>query len=165
MATFVAVSFFNIKLQRHRAPRLGGKDIFDFGQTAGDHGEQVAWFRKGVFERRKMAPPIELAKVDQIAVGQQHRGFCNLAHKGCPETGHYIRPIGKIGQFAETLCFALGAIHGAREIKSFKGGIGCRMNFDHGLQRELFRDVVDRQSFLSNGKAVRLKVMAFQSHL
>ena len=103
---------------------------------------------------REMPAARQIAALDQIAVGEQHRrfGFVGLDARGVDR--HHVRPVGEIGDAAEAFRLALRAIGAARAVEPRELGIGGRIDQRLDLERE--RPV----RRLRDGQAVRRRDIA-----
>ena len=68
----------------------------------------------------------QIACLNQIAVGQQHRTGHLVRPHGHPIGGHDVGPVGKISDTAKPFRLALGAEDTPGLIQPFQLGIGCR---------------------------------------
>ncbi len=83
----------------------------------------MGWLFKWVVPGHRMAAGIQISALYGIAIGQQHWISGLIRHYLYGEHGHNIRAIREVGNAAETLSFALSAVHGARPVESHHGGI------------------------------------------
>ncbi len=104
------------------------KRIGMIDQFARDQGEQVGRLGPGVAPFRPT-----LAAVLGVAVGQQDR---MRAFDAYGEDRHNVGPVGIVGDLAETLGLALGAVHAVRHVETFQRGIGFRADLDLALPDE-----------------------------
>src|SRR4029077_9007615 len=80
---------------------------------------------------RKVASARKRAAFDQVTVGQQHRRLCFVRLNPRRVDRHYVRPVRKISNAAETLGFALRAVGATRAVKP--GQLCVRRRIDEGL--------------------------------
>ena len=85
---------------------------------------------------REMPAAGQVAALDQVAVGEQHRRFGFVGLDARRVDRHHVGPVGKIGDAAKTLGFALRAIGAARAIKAGKLGVGRRVDQRFDFERE-----------------------------
>ncbi len=90
-------------VQLHVLAGLGGKTAWVVHQIARHQCKQIGRFRPGIVP---FGPAF--ARTCRIAVGQHHRF---VAFDADGESGHHVGAVGVIGDLAEALGLALGAIH------------------------------------------------------
>ena len=96
----------------------------------------------------------KLARLAQIAVGEQHRRFGLVGLDAGGEHRHHVRPVGIIGDAAEAFGLALGAVVAARTVEPGELQVGLRIDQRLDFQRE--RPV----RRLRDGEAVRARDIA-----
>ena len=87
----------------------------------------------------------QLAFLDKVAVGEKNRVFAAICFDPGGEAGENVRPIGIIGDSAESFGFALGTKYRRRQVQAAQAAILCRIYGGGDLQAELVRDVLYRQ--------------------
>jgi hypothetical protein len=114
-----------VDLQQHvaAAGRLHGG--FAVGELACHQREQVAGLGEGIFPFDFVAAVGQLARGQQVAVGQQHR-ILGLGAQGHAVARHHVGPVGEPGDAAKTFGFALGEEVAARDVQAHQRGIGRR---------------------------------------
>ena len=78
---------------------------------------------------------VELAAVDRVAVGQQHRIARLVGRHFYPIDRQHVGAIGVKGDAAETLALALGAQDSARGVEAHQLGVGGGIDDDLGRDR------------------------------
>ncbi len=147
VAAAVLLAVLDIDAERDVPPRGGDEAVFDHAEVAGDHGEEIRRLRERVVPDGEMAAVGEVAEVDQVAVGEQHRRFRlrRLDPRGVDR--EHVRPVGKIGDAAEAFGLALGAPVAAGTVEAHQLGVRRRVDVGDDLERERSRrNVADRQS-------------------
>ena len=119
-AVFLAV--LDIDAQRHVAPGHGAELVFDAGEIAADQREQIGRLRERIVPDGEMAAAGQIAAVDEVAVGQQHRRFFLVGLDARGVDRHHVGPVEEIGDAAETFRLALRAIVAARCGKARRAG-------------------------------------------
>ena len=128
-------------VERHVAPRAGGKAVRDRHQVARDKREEVGGFRPGIGPDGHA-----IAALGVVAVGQEHRQVGIDPHL---EGGHHIGAVGVIGDLAKALGLALGAEHSIGHVEPLQRGVGLGVDLDLGLPGE----GVLRQGVAGDGQA------------
>ena len=104
---FIKIARAHINLQQVFCAVARRDALFAAHQFAGYQGKQITGFVVRVYPFCKMPAVFQMALLDQVAVGQQHRkiGFVGAQRDG--EQRHHIRAIQEITDASETLGFAL----------------------------------------------------------
>ena len=105
---FGFVCFAGVKLNRYVFAALRGERVARGGQVARHQRKQIARFGKGIEPFHPMAAAFQIAAVDFVAVGEQHRIAFFVGNNGGGEFAHHIGAVGIISDFAETFRLALG---------------------------------------------------------
>jgi hypothetical protein len=126
----------DVDLQRDLASRHGDEAVFDAGEIPAHQGEQVARLGERVVPGGEMPAVAEVARVDQVAVGEKDRRFLFVGLDACRVDRHDVRTVGKIGDTAKTFGLALRAIGRARAIEAHELRVGRRVHDGLDLQRE-----------------------------
>ena len=123
-------------IEIHHPARAGGKDVTHGLQVAGDHGEQIRWFRERVMPHHTVPAVIQVLLADFIAIAEQHRtlGAIRLERDGVNR--EHIRAIGEVGDLPEPFRLALGAIGALGAVKALQRGIFLGANGHTGAQEE-----------------------------
>ena len=116
-------------------------------QVAGHQGEQVAGLGEGIFPNSVVASFFQVALLDGIAVGKQHRIVRPIRFDAHPVPGHDVGPVGEVGDPAKTLRLALGAVHAVGHVQAFQTGVVLRPDTGDHLQIEGIRHGLDHQRF------------------
>ena len=127
----VEVALFHPHLQQRIATRVQAHGFFLADQLAGHQGEQVRGLLERILPLGVVAAIGQVALLDQVAVGQQHRiaGLVSAQHDG--EFGHHVRAVREVGDLAEAFGFALGEEIAVGHVQAHERGIAVRM--DQGL--------------------------------
>ncbi len=144
--TFIQVFFFDENAQRNIALRAGREPVFNKLQITGHQRKQVAGFAERIFPADPVPAVIKLTMGDIVAIGQQDRVFLFISNDGGGEDRHHIGPVQVVGNFAETLGFALRAEHRARLVQPFQAGIFLRLD-----QRDAFQHKTLVQRLIGQG--------------
>src|SRR5262249_13822329 len=83
-----------------------------------------------------MPSPAFLSTLDEIAVREQYRRFLFVCLDTCGVDGHYVRPVRKICNTAESLGLALRTIGSIGAVKAVQLGISRRVNDRFDFKRE-----------------------------
>ena len=81
-----------------------------------------------------MAAIRQRTRIDQVAVGQQHRAGGFIGSDSHPISGHDVGAVGKVGDAAKAFRLALGAENAARLIQPFQLGIRGRCDPGNNFQ-------------------------------
>ncbi len=87
-------------------------------EIAGDECEQVARFGERVVPLGEVAPVVQRAFFDQVAVGQQHRVLRLVGAQRDAEHRHHVGPVEEVGDAAESLRLALREQARARGVQA-----------------------------------------------
>ena len=107
-------------------------------EVSGHQGKQITRLWMGVVPDGKMASGADLAGLNQIAVGKQHRRINLGAFNPDGIDTQHIWPVAKICDAAKTLSFTLGAIGVAGTIQTRQCKIGGGIAGGFNLQCEFF---------------------------
>ena len=103
------------------AARHGGEAVVMGDEVARHQREEIGGFRPGV------APFGEaVALFDKVAVGEKDGEVAFDPHR---KRRHHVGPVRVIGDLAEPLRLALGAIHAVRHVEPFERGVGAGVDF------------------------------------
>ena len=114
----------------------GAERVLDAGEIAADQREQIGRLGMRIVPDREMPAAGQVAALDQIAVGQQHRGFGFVGFDARRVDRHHVGPVGEISDAAETLGFALRAISAARAVEAGELRVGGRIDQRFDFERE-----------------------------
>src|ERR1700733_15060060 len=107
----ILLAWLDIDPQRNLTPGHGAKAIFDAAEPSADQSKQVAGLRERIVPRSEMTCRAgDLARCDQIAIGEQDWGIGLLSFDPRGVDRHHVGTIRKIGDAAKALGLALGAI-------------------------------------------------------
>ena len=110
----------------------GGREaVGQRGEVARDQREQVRRLGKRIVPAHEVPPVAGVAGADPVAVGQQHGIAFAVGHQRHRVDGEDVGPVGKVGDPAEALGFALRAEHPRRHVKALQRHVGG------GLDRRL----------------------------
>jgi len=116
----------------HRFERCG-----DAAELAADQCEQITRLREGIVPDREVAVGAgDVAAAHEVAVREQHRRFVLLRLDAGRVDGHHVGPVGEIGDTAEALGLALGAVGAARAVEAHELGIGRGIDQRFDVDRE-----------------------------
>ena len=160
IGAFALVARTDIDLQLDLAAGHRGERVVVGHQIARHQREQVGRFRPRV---------MPLAMLQPVAVRQQDRDVAGDRHA---ENTHHVGAVGVIGDLAESLRLALGAIHAVRHVQPLQRRIGLRVDLDLGfpdetaLRHQIVRHaqalVVQQQGVFRHLFAVDLRADKFQ---
>ena len=124
----------------------GDQAVDQLVQLTGHQGEQVAGLGEGVVPDGEMTPARQVARLHQVAVGQQALEALGRldAHR---VTGEHVGAVGEPGDLAEALGLALGAEAAAGHVEAVERLVVLRIDLDLGRQLEGRRRVRDGQVF------------------
>jgi hypothetical protein len=135
----------DIDAQGDLAAAHGGEAVGQFVEFAGHQGEQVAGLGEGVLPDREVAAtgssPLSIRL--PFDSSQRSDGVALDAHRVAAQ---HVRPVGEVGDAAEALGLALGAVAAARHVEAHQGGVAGRVDLDLGGQGEGVGDGVDGQA-------------------
>ena len=118
-------------------PERGGELVRAASQIAADQGEQIAGLGERVVPDRVVAlAAVERAALDQIAVRQQHGRLGGVRLDAHGEGRQHVRPVEEIGDAAEALRLALGAVDAARQVEPGQRLVGVGVAIADGLERK-----------------------------
>ncbi len=145
MLGLVEIFLLDPDLQQRLAAGLQAHGVFLTDELAGDQRKKISRLSERVFPLREMAAVAEIAFVNQVAVGQQHRIllFVRAQHHG--EFGHHVGAIRKKGDFAEAFCFALCEEIAAGDVQAHQRRILVRANDRFNFQGHVFRGIENAQ--------------------
>ena len=103
---------------------------------------------------RPMPPCVDVAALDRVAVGEQHRIALLLGRYRRRVARHYIGPIDEIGDPAKALRLALRAEIAARHVETRERSIALRRDAGLDIEGEGIRHIGEDQP------AFRLKLIA-----
>ncbi|MNU89928.1 hypothetical protein D3C71_797810 [compost metagenome] len=149
----------DINLQRHFAAGHGGEGIFHHAEIAGDKREEIAGFRMRIEPGCEVTAFTVIAAAEEIAVREQQR-IAFLRRDDRHRIGRQnIRPVGEIGDTAETFRLALRAINAIGAVKPHQLRIDLRIDVigDADLEGRFGRQIADGQAvgrrlILADGK-------------
>ena len=123
--------------ERDLAAGHGDEAVLHHAQHAADQREQVARLGERIVPHRIVPRGArDIAGLDQIAVGQQHRRLRLVRLDPRGEHRHDVGPVGEIGDAAEPFRLALGGVGFARAIEAHQLGVGGRVELGLDLQHE-----------------------------
>ncbi len=136
IAAAALLAGLDIDAQRDVAPGHGAEFVFDVGELAADQRKQIGGLLERVVPGGEVAAAGQIARIDKVAVRQQHRrfGFVGLDARGVDR--HHVGAVGEVGDAAEALGLALRAVIAAGAVEPGKLGIGGRVDQRLDLQRE-----------------------------
>ena len=107
------------------------------GEIAADEREQVAGLGEGVAPDRVVAlAAVEHAALQQVAVRQEDRCLVGVGLDAHRVGGEHVGPVEEIGDAAEALGLALGAVHVVGAVEARERFIGLRVDEGDDLERE-----------------------------
>ena len=169
MAAALLLAGLDIDAQRNVAARHGAETVLDTGELAADQSEQIGGLGKRILPDREVATGAgNLARGDEVAIAEQDRRLLSIGLDPGGVDRHDVRSVGEIGDAAEALGFALGAINLPRAIKPHQLGIGGRVEQGLDLQPErMGRSLRDGQpvgsgDVLLGGKPVAVELQGPQ---
>ena len=165
VVALVPVARLDIDAQVDGAAGAGGEGVGETHQVAGHQREQVGGLGKGVVPGGPVAAVRQVAAVNAVAVGEQHRAGGPVADHGGGEHAHHVRPVREAGDGAEPLGLALGAVVARGAVEPLQGGVALRV--DAGVDGHLERGggrVGDDQLAVGKGVSVRAEVHAVDGH-
>ena len=133
VAAAVLVARPHPDLQQHLAPGHGDEPVLDRDEVARHQREQVGRLRERVLPLGQARP-----RRDEVAVRQQDRRLPLDPH---PEPRHHVGPVRPVGDLAEPLRLALGAVHAARHVEPLERGVGLGVDLGLRLPDESLRHV------------------------
>src|SRR5918993_1251439 len=111
----------------------------DRPEVACNEGEEITRLGKRILPAGEMLSPRQLARLDQIAVREEHRIRAFVAFDTRLEPCEIVRPIEKIGDGAKALWLALGAIYPAGHVQALERRVLCGGDLCRDFQREFGR--------------------------
>ena len=165
VVALVPVARLDIDAQVDGAAGAGDEGVGETHQVAGHQCEQVRGFGKGVVPGGPVAAVREVAAVNAVAVGEQHRAGGPVTDHGGGEHAHHVRPIREAGDGAEPLGLALGAVVARGAVEPFQGGVALRV--DTGIDGHLEGGggrLGDDQLAVTEGIILRAEVDAVDGH-
>ena len=133
----VEIAFFHPDLKQYFTTRGGLDPAIQRHQLCGHQGEKVGRFREGVFPARRVPAIGKRDGFDQVSIGEQYRALAAFRFDGHDVARHDVGAVGKVGDAAEALGFALGEETAIGQIHARERGIGFRVDpgddFDHDL--------------------------------
>ena len=104
----------DIDSQRHVAARHRDEMVLDAGEIAADQREQIGRLGMRIVPDREMAAAGPASPLStRLPFDEQHGASRLVSFDTRGVDRHYVRPVGKIGDAAETLGLALRAIGAA----------------------------------------------------
>ena len=161
MVRAVQVAAAHPDLQQVLAAQARADALLAHHQVGGDHREQVRRLRVRILPDGEVAPAVEFALFDEVAVGQQHRVLRLVgAHRDRVDR-HHVRTVEEVGDAPEALRFALRVEAATADVQArqFRVLDGCAGVAD--LEHEtgpVDRQVVDVQQpgFLAEADALAI---------
>ena len=148
VGALVLFAVLAINAHLHCASGGGCEAVGDQAEVTAHHGEQIGRLGEGVVPHREMPiAALDLATVDHVAVGQEHRRLADRRlDPGCVDRQH-VRPIEEIGDPTKTLCLALGAVGAAGAKEPHQLGVAGGIDLGGDLQfKRLVRNLADNQA-------------------
>lgn len=90
-----------------------------------------------------MAPTRQQARVDQVAVGEQHRAGLAVGFERDGVARHHVGTVGETGDAAEALGLALGEEASVRQVEARERGVGARIHPGDDLDHDAIARSVD----------------------
>ena len=141
---------FGVDHQTHAAAFGGDEAVLDRFEPAGDQREQIARLRMRVDKARPVAPIRQFAGAVGIAVREQQRKACRICAQRDRVAREHVGAIGKRGDAAKTLRFALGqqeaAVQRAAQVQALQRGIALRRDAHARLDDRACVQARDRQA-------------------
>ena len=122
VAALADVVRLGVDVQRHGAARARDEGILAHSQVAGDQGEQIARLRERIVPNDG-ASPIAHMLAQRVPVRQKHRIAFGVGGDRRREPRQHVWPIRVVGDLAEALGLALGAVHRAGLVQALQGGV------------------------------------------
>src|SRR6266853_1096955 len=147
-----------------RASLPGSTKILDDAKRAADESEQIARLGERIVPRREMTRGArDVAGIDQVPVGEQHRGFGLVGLDAGGEHRHHIRPVREICDAAESFRLALRRVGLAGPINAHQLGVGRGVEHRLGLKHECtVGRLRDRQAVRCRHVGIRRKRLAVE---
>ena len=145
-----ATAFINVYFQQYITATGRSVMVAQAVKVTGHQGKQVARLGKRVVPGSKMAATVQIATVNEIAVGEQLRVTLLITNHLGGINSQYIGAILEIGDAAEAFGFTLRAKGTTGFIQTFQSGVSCRVNF--GDDRQLSAVCVNIQHQLAGIK-------------
>ena len=140
----VEVALAHPDLQQVVLARARADPLLARHQAGRDQGEQVARLRERVVPAGEVAAVLELAFLDQVAIGEQDRVGRLVGADQHRVLGHHVGPVEEEGDAAEALGLALGEEAAARGVEAGECGVLLRRAGVADLEAEAaFGRVVD----------------------
>ena len=141
---------------RQRDLASGSRDeaVAHRDQTARDQREQVARFRMRICPDDPVPPVGQCLHRPRIAVRQHHRAGRRVGGEADGEPRHHVRPVGEIGDAAESLRLALGEEGAAGDIETRKFRVLRRRDRRLDLQNAGCRRIGDDQRSVLDPPAI-----------
>ena len=126
------VARLHVQAQLHRPAAGGDEAALDLLELAGHQGEEVGGLGErvvpdGVVTRFPAGPRRQIAALDAVAVGEQHRATGPVGLDPHPEAAEQVGAIRVVGDAAEPFRLALGGDHPPADVEPFEGGVGPRI--------------------------------------
>ena len=139
VAGLVQIARAHKDLQQVLLARAGGDALLARHQAAGHHGEQVAGLFVRVVPDGEMAPIVQIAAFNQVAVGQQHGPARLVGAQGDGVGGHHVGPVQKVGDAAKALGLALREKVAAAHVQAHEARVFFRAAGGEDFQLERLR--------------------------
>ena len=146
------------------AARRRDEAVGHAGEIAADERKKIRRLGEGIVPDGEVALGAgDVAMRQRIAVGQKHGRRFAFGLDAHGVDGEHVGPVDEIGDAAETLRLALGAIGAARAVEAGKRRVRVRIACRHDVEREgLGRDGSDRERGLRDGVVLGRKTLAVQ---
>jgi len=154
VCAFVPVPLLDEDAQGHLPSAAGRETSLVAVQVAGYQGEQVTGFGERVVPDREVSAIRQIAVIHEVAVGEQHRTGFPVGDDGHRVDRQHIGPVREVGDGAESLGFALGAVHAPGTVEAFQEGVVLGPDFGGHLKAEGGRDTRNGQPFTVHRIAV-----------
>eukprot|EP00968_Pinguiococcus_pyrenoidosus_P001227 scaffold53_cov193-Pinguiococcus_pyrenoidosus.AAC.64 len=121
-----------------RAAGHRGVRARDGSKVPRDQGEEVARLEPRILPHGVVATPFEVSALDEVAVAQQDRAALLVGFEAQLELRHDVRAVLEEGDPAESLGFALRAVHAIALVQAAQLGVLLRLRgLHHRRQGEL----------------------------
>ena len=164
MFGLVQIARAHVDLQQVFRARARDDALLARHQVAGDQGKQVAGFFVRVVPGGVVASALQIARFEQVAVGQQHRPARLVGAQGDGVGGHHVGAVEEVGDAPKTLGLALGEEVAAAHEQAHEPAVLFRVAGGEQLQLEGL--VTGGQVFQHQGVAVQAEAatLAVQQH-
>ena len=132
----VQIARLDPHLQQHLSPRRSPFAALERHQRRGNQREKIAGLGKGILPAGEVSTVGQVALLDQVAVGEQHRVGRAITFERHRIARHHVGPVREPGDAAKALGLALGEQAVTRTIQPRKRGIGGGIDARHHLHLE-----------------------------